>query len=724
MSMDLFFMLRKISVAGLKVSLKKAIKKIFIKKGKIPPFNESFSKSNFYNTENFHTGILHSFFSLPESEIYNMHKDLIFELSDDYFKHKFNLLGSGWTVVALTQESRKTNKISNISFDSSKISTLIPDNYKYIDWQTDFMSDYRWNNNEWYKNIRFGNIEGVDIKIPWELGRMQHLPVLAMAAALLDAQSVPINTNKYFEEIKHQILDFISSNPINFGSQWMLSMEVGIRAANWLISYDFLKNAGFDFGDEFNKVFINSIYEHGKYICENLEWSEGMRGNHYFANITGLLFIAAYLQITDETSSWLTFAIHEIIAETDYQFLPDGGNFEASTAYHCFATEMLFWAVALILSLPKEKIESLYKIESLHFKGRGKINFNKDKNFEITSDGSSLIFPDEFIQKFHEIGFFTQSILKKNSSIDQIGDNDSGYFFNISPWLSHNNLNNLGIYQSRAYLVSLFEAITKKKIKNPEFDNCLEPFIISQSKKFDLSQQSWASIISYPCKNQRAFSDFGLYIFKRPEYFLSIRCGSIGQKGKGGHSHNDQLSITLNINGNDVMVDPGTYTYTAFPDLRNKFRSIHYHNTLCIEGKEQNEIPQGIGDALFWLKNERTKAKVVKISDDYIKCIHYGYGSPHTRELTFNEKVITGTDVCTLPTKKSILFHLSPEIEPEQNEGGIVLKFHGEPICSIISNDKFSIDDYDYSPEYGFKVKSKVICINTMKDRVEWSIKI
>jgi hypothetical protein len=47
----------------------------------------------------------------------------------------------------------------------------------------------------------------------------------------------------------------------------------------------------------------------------------------------------------------------------------------------------------------------------------------------------------------------------------------------------------------------------------------------------------------------RAFPYFVLYVFRSSRFYLSIRCGAIGQDGFGGHAHNDQLVIELKIDG-------------------------------------------------------------------------------------------------------------------------------------------------------------------------------
>ena len=48
------------------------------------------------------------------------------------------------------------------------------------------------------------------------------------------------------------------------------------------------------------------------------------------------------------------------------------------------------------------------------------------------------------------------------------------------------------------------------------------------------------------------------------------------------------------LGGNDVIVDPGTYCYTPYPEWRNKFRSTAFHNTLQVNGIEQNDISGGL----------------------------------------------------------------------------------------------------------------------------------
>ena len=44
------------------------------------------------------------------------------------------------------------------------------------------------------------------------------------------------------------------------------------------------------------------------------------------------------------------------------------------------------------------------------------------------------------------------------------------------------------------------------------------------------------------------------------------------------------------MDGVPVIVDPGSYVYTSDPDARNLFRSTRSHNTISVDGEEQNEF--------------------------------------------------------------------------------------------------------------------------------------
>jgi hypothetical protein len=52
------------------------------------------------------------------------------------------------------------------------------------------------------------------------------------------------------------------------------------------------------------------------------------------------------------------------------------------------------------------------------------------------------------------------------------------------------------------------------------------------------------------------------------------------------------LSAASRVGDREILIDPGTFTYIADPDQRNRFRGAAAHNTVRIDGRDQ-AIPAG-----------------------------------------------------------------------------------------------------------------------------------
>ena len=70
-----------------------------------------------------------------------------------------------------------------------------------------------------------------------------------------------------------------------------------------------------------------------------------------------------------------------------------------------------------------------------------------------------------------------------------------------------------------------------------------------------------------------AFAGFGVYVYRSRRLHLAIRCGG----RPGPHTHDDQLGFELAIDGEDWVVDPGSYVLDAAPAWRNAYRAASAH---------------------------------------------------------------------------------------------------------------------------------------------------
>lgn len=587
---------------------------------------------------------------------------------ENYLNHKFDLLGSGWTNV---------DKDSNCDHV-----------YRNINWHSDFKSGYSWDSKTWYKFIKYGNVNGVDIKVPWELSRLQHLPQLAIAYS---AQNCGIELkDKIKHEFENQVLDFIENNLPRFGVNWVCTMDVGIRAANMVLAYEILISSGVKFDKKFQYIFINSVYDHGTHIVNNLEWSESLTSNHYLANIVGLLFVSSILK-TKEADQWLYFSVNELFNEFSKQYYDDGGNFESSTSYHRLSTEMIAYSAALILGFDDLQWN---RIKSTKYH-----NFNKSilKNDILKIEINNKGLPNWFISRLFKSLMFTHIILKDNFEIPQIGDNDSGRFFKFSipgdilnlieAKKKYINLNNYksddinyldeNILDHRSIsiaLKSLFgvELNYTSKLEDVVFtmlskNNCFEysvennHFRMMENSEFDLElnykeefviKSNFLTDDVLDTMQLHIFPDSGIYLIKNSGFYLLVSACPNGQNGNGGHAHNDKLSFELVINGESLFIDPGTFLYTPNPEMRNKFRSVNAHNSIITNSGEQNNwLPGRFG--LFNLENQ-SKCKLLHIAKNKIILENSFKNILHRRSIELDRCQIKVIDYCNIPFKQNI----------------------------------------------------------------------
>ena len=577
-----------------------------------------------------------------------------------YVSHRFDLLGSGWVAAGYGDKAFGLENYlydRNIKFEpdnlintsnrkiAGEIHSLIDPDYVPIDWQKDFKSGYRWESKKWYLDQR-NNVKGADIKVPWELGRMQHMPQMALYA-LKNSK----DNNQLIKEFKNHIIDFIALNPPHFGVQWACTMDVGIRAANMLLAYDIFLQIDVSniLNEQFRKLFAKSMYEHGLFIINNLEYRVNLTSNHYLSNIAGLLFISSHLENTQEINRWLAFSVQELISEVKKQYYEEGVNFEASTSYHRLSTEILVYATALVLGLPKEKINGLKNYSISGWKIQPKLKELTHQEYKIIND--EIIFPGWYIKRLFNAGKFTYDISKPNGDVPQIGDNDSGRFFRLSPngemltlKQALKNYKNLENYKSNEKyywdenilnhqtLLAAFNGLFENKIFNTGF--AIEKLIVralannrklnftykvnkafkQKTSLFNHLKYKSEKVFDIPVLENKSIQDglvfipyveSGIFIFKSDRLYLIVSAGPNGQNGNGGHAHNDKLSFELMVDGKNVMVDPGTYLYTPIPEKRNLFRSVKVHNTLMVDGEEQNNWIEG-RSGLFNMKNQTT----------------------------------------------------------------------------------------------------------------------
>jgi hypothetical protein len=604
--------------------------------------------------------------ALPSLSSLEPHASGLRRLTRLYLAHRFNVLGSGWVEVrhgvacdgleglrypsgpavrADADGDWLAGRLPTESLaEAQRIWRLIEPGYEPIDWQLDVKSGWRWSELTWSRDVKYGDVLGADVKVPWELARMQHLPQLALAAFIAtsgrDGFEAPA---RYAQAFRGQVLDFIATNPPRFGVNWSMTMDVAIRVVNWLAAYDLFRSGGVTFDVSFEAIFRRSILEHGRHLVDNLEWHPTARGNHYLADVAGLLFVAAHLGRDRERDAWFAFATGAVIAEATRQLQADGSGFEASTCYHRLTAEIVAYSAALLSGVRDDDVAAVTGADMRLLRLARRI-VESMPAIEISGldagNGVEVggLFPGGAMERLGTAAEFTIDLTKPSGAVVQIGDNDSGRFLKLLPaivderplpaedHLDHRHLvaavNGLldrsdlahfsGPWAAEAEIVrSLAGRTTATTTAGSGVWRARTVTIASRSEAIEADnwwerqpeRSRWSLTIPIDGARAReglrqlAYPDFGVYIFRSNRVFLSIRCGSVGQKGIGGHAHNDQLAIELAVDGIDWIRDPGSYVYTALPARRNEYRSVRSHFAPA-PGEDE---PASLGDGLFEL---------------------------------------------------------------------------------------------------------------------------
>ncbi|MCE7980654.1 MAG: hypothetical protein DYG89_05630 [Caldilinea sp. CFX5] len=438
---------------------------------------------------------------------------LIIETADTVCHHIFDLLGSGPHFLG-----------------------------EVIDWHTDFKSGYRWHPRQYCADIRSAPYPGgYDLKMPWELSRCQHFAWLGQAYWLT-------SNEKYAQEFVTQITSWIAQNPVRLGVNWACTMDVAIRAVNWLWGYYFFQNSP-SLTTEFLSSFFNSLLQHGRHILNNLEVYEGLTSNHYLSDIVGLVYLGILLPEFKEAYQWRSFALQELEKEIRTQVYTDGMVFEASVNYHRLSTELFLSATILA-----------------HLNGH---------QFSV-----------DYMARLEKMIEFTMLVTKPDGTVPLIGDCDNGRLHRLKAWggaerewFEHRHLLAIGAI--------LFDRLDFAHAAGDQWEEALWIWGAEKvlQKKAQLEHNEGTRLPPI-C----LFPQAGLTILRHKDQYMAIVAGPNGQNGNGGHAHNDKLSFEFYAAGQSWLVDPGVYLYTADHKQRNLFRSTAYHNTVYVADQEQNRF--------------------------------------------------------------------------------------------------------------------------------------
>ena len=534
---------------------------------------------------------------------------------------------------------------------------------KKIDWHYSFLNDYFWDIKPSEKiNIRPKyKSEFIDIKYVWEFNRHQFLHYLGIAYYITEHE-------KYARKFKELLIDWIDKNPPLIGVNWISGLEISIRLITWIFSLWFFRKSKIINNNRFFKKIFKSMFQHAYYLRY---FYTRYSFNHTVGDLFGVYFFSKTFDTLKPLKKWEIKLFNKFKKQIFLQTRSDGIDIEQSINYHKFVLE--FFTLFFIM------------------------NKNNLEDYAINR-----------IQKMFDFLLF---IIKPNKKFPLIGDSDDGHVLPLNFYKNNkfNDLINLGsILFHRSDLKYISNKITFLSLlffgnegnlifnKIPEKEPT-KNFEYFKKSGFISLRNSWSNLSNY------LFLDYG-------------RFGPL----HAPHSHSDITNIILSINGKDILIDSGTFSYNKSTTQRILFRSSKSHNILSINSKNQANIV-----SLFaWKNKPKIYRKIQKKKNVFhFSCSHDGYEKyiVHRRvTISENFKIFEIVDKITwkkkgkneIPDYIDVYFHFANHNKILLKDNRVFINNDLIMAISVNSNYKLSLIDTYYSPSYGYKLKNITLKIH------------
>ncbi|WP_159441337.1 heparinase II/III family protein [Desulfopila aestuarii] len=464
--------------------------------------------------------------------------------------------------------------------------------------------------------------EAGDCKLVWEPNRHQHLVVLGRAYRVSGQR-------KYAEAVQEHFESWLDQCPYGYGMNWRSPMELSIRLVNWVWALDLTLESGI-FNGEFRDRILHSVYLHLHDVTR--KYSKGSSANnHLIGEAAGVFIATSYFSQLKNVKEWQKQSYEILCREIELQTFADGCNKELALEYQFFVLQ--FFLICGIVGkwcgkdFPQRYWDNLEK--QLLFIGR------------LQEGGGSPIF---------------------------YGDADDGYVLNLGD--SHTDPRPL------LGIGALLFHNSQLKAWAPEYSETLYWL-------FGASGYERFKAIDTFSVNKRIFShqfpDSGFYMLQSgnrdcdDHISVLFDCGPLGFGAIAAHGHADALSFTLKAFNEDILVDPGTYDYFTYPELRRYFKSTIAHNTIEVDGVDQSVVlglflwgKRAESECLSW-QPEQNGGLVKGQQNGYMRLkdpvLHY-----RTLHLDGDNRILRITDeiICKSKHTLRLPFHFAPNCILEQ----------------------------------------------------------
>ncbi|HUD79176.1 MAG TPA: alginate lyase family protein [Streptosporangiaceae bacterium] len=454
-----------------------------------------------------------------------------------------------------------------------------------------------------------------NVKQVWEISRLHHLTLLAMAWYLT-------GDDRCAGRIDEQLRSWWQDNPFLSGVHWTSGIEIGIRliSLTWIRRLlDGWPGVGELFED--NDLAVQQIRWHQEYLAA-FRSRGSSANNHVIAEAAGQLAASCAFPWYPESDRWRQAAASLLEQELVRNTFPSGIGRELASDYHAFVAEL-----GLVAAI------------------------------EADASGHPLSRP--VLARLCAMVDSAAALLDDTLRPPRQGDGDEGRAL----------LLDAPDHPAWPSLLALGESLFGALPWWPKVLPDARSAAVSA-----LTGPAWP-VDDRPEQRPAHFADAGLTLLRtasgdEPEIWCRCDGGPHGYLSIAAHAHADALSVEVRCGGVDILADPGTYCYHGEPEWRSYFRSTLGHNTVEIAGQSQSAE----GGPFLWLQQAQTRQLGVADAGETARwsAEHDGYASltppaRHCRsvELDRSARSVTILDEITGSHDVRVAFHLGPAVTAE-----------------------------------------------------------
>ena len=172
-----------------------------------------------------------------------------------------------------------------------------------------------------------------NIKQVWEVNRLQHLTLLAVAWYLT-------GDDVYADRVDAQLRSWLAANPFLSGVNWTSGIELGVRLINFAWIRRLLDGwAGVQALFEANDLFVRQVRWHQQYLA-TFESRGSSANNHLIAEAAGQLAASCAFPWFGESAGWRARSATVLEESLRANTFISGINRELATDYHGFVFEL------------------------------------------------------------------------------------------------------------------------------------------------------------------------------------------------------------------------------------------------------------------------------------------------------------------------------------------------------------------------------------------------